>query len=136
MRSFMRYITPVILILAFIGLGYELLFNPLGFLTRMLMIAGFVALIYLIYRWIIAKRYKTSLFPARTGPSRAQLRKAQRTSSKRTSTSASSPTFINKGKEIKAGKSKSARATKNRKDAHHLTVIEGKKNKKKNRAFF
>lgn len=136
----MRYIIPVILIFAFVGLGFELLFNTLGFLTRILMIVGFIAVIFLIYRWVMAKRYGTSLFPQRSGPTRSQLRKAKRTSTKRANTSASSsataPAFIQKRKPNQAVKHKSARPAKNRKEAHHLTVIEGKKSKKKSRAFF
>ncbi len=108
------------------------------------MIVGFVAVIFLIYRWVMAKRYGTSLFPKRSGPTRAQLRKAKRTSTKRPSTgaptsnttAATSPSFMHRGKKVRAVKSKSARPATNRKEAHHLTVIEGRKNKKKNRAFF
>ena len=83
MRSIMKYIIPAVMIFAFIGLGYELLFNPLGFLTRILMMIGFIAVIFLIYRWFMSRRYGTPLFSSQSGPSRAQLKKAKRTSTQR-----------------------------------------------------
>ncbi|GAE36326.1 SA1362 family protein [Halalkalibacter akibai] len=136
MRSIMKYIVPGVLVLAFIGLGYELIFNPLGFLTRILMIVGFVALFFLIYRWFMSRRYGTPLFPSQSGPSRAQLQKAKRTSTQR-HTSASPTTVLRPNKKITTvPKKRPVRVVKKRRENHNLTVIEGKKNKKKNRAFF
>ncbi|WP_052144769.1 SA1362 family protein [Halalkalibacter okhensis] len=136
MRSIMKYIIPAVLFFAFIGLGYELIFNPLGFLTRILMIVGFVAVIFLGYRWFMSRKYGTPLFPSQTGPSRAQLRKAKKTSTKRSSTPVPAPaTFKPRTTNMMNEKKKTSRP-KNRRDGHNLTVIEGKKNKKKKRAFF
>ncbi|MDT8862512.1 hypothetical protein N0O92_20110 [Alkalihalobacillus sp. MEB130] len=135
MRSAMKYIIPVVVFFAFIGLGYELIFNPLGFLTRILMIVGFVAVIFLIYRWYMARKYGTSLFPSQTGPSRAQLQKAKRTSTKHSSSP--SPTAVFKPKRSNpANEKKKNTRPKTRREGHNLTVIEGKKSKKKKRAFF
>lgn len=135
MRSFMKYIIPVVFMFALLGLGYQLIFNAAGFLINLLVIAGFAGLIFLVIRWVMARRYGTSLFPARTGPTRAQLRKAKRTSSKKTESAPSS--FLSRGaKTVQASKSKPARLTKHKTANPHLTVIEGKKNKKKNRALF
>ncbi|WP_332632327.1 SA1362 family protein [Halalkalibacter flavus] len=135
MRSIMKYIIPVVLFFAFIGLGYELIFNPLGFLTRILMIVGFVAVIFLGYRWYMSRKYGTPLFPSQTGPSRAQLRKAKRTSTQRSSSPAPTAAFKPRTTNMMTEKKKTSRP-KNRREGHNLTVIEGKKNKKKKRAFF
>jgi hypothetical protein len=136
MRSIMKYIIPCVLLFAFIGLGYELLFNPLGFLTRILMMVGFIALIFVIYRWVMARRYGTPLFPSQSGPSRAQLRKAKRTSTQRQSSSPTKVVFGNRKVTPVSSKKKPVSVVKKRREDHNLTVIEGKKNKKKNRAFF
>ncbi|NEU29615.1 SoxR reducing system RseC family protein [bacterium LRH843] len=132
MRSFMKYIIPMVLILAVIGLGFELLTDPLGFVSSILISIGFIAVIYFVFKWVMAKRHGTSLFSSPPGPTRAQLQKAKRTSTKQRP----APSPLNRGKEIRASKAKYARSAINRKEGHHLTVIEGKKNKKKNRAFF
>lgn len=134
MRSFMKYIIPVVFLFALIGLGYQLIFNAAGFLVNLLVIAGFAGLLFLVIRWVMARRYGTSLFPSRTGPTRAQLRKAKRTSSKKAEPAP--PSFLARGKTLRASKSKPARLAKHRTANPHLTVIEGKKNKKKNRALF
>ncbi|WP_088104712.1 SA1362 family protein [Halalkalibacter urbisdiaboli] len=136
MRRAMQIIVPFVLIMAFIGLGYELFFNPLGFLKQLLFIAGFVAVVYLLYRWYLSRRYGTSLFPSRQGPTKAQIRKAKRTST------VSQPIFKRqpnvKGPNRRKAQTKRShqRSPLKRRDDHNLTVIEGKKNKKKNRAFF
>ncbi|WP_332697945.1 SA1362 family protein [Halalkalibacter lacteus] len=135
MRSIMKYIIPAVLVFAIIGLGYELLYNPLGFLTRILMMAGFIAVIFLVYRWFMARRYGTPLFPSQSGPNRAQLRKAKRTSTKRQTSPAKTAAFKPKSTNVVSAKKKPSRPKRRRED-HNLTVIEGKKNKKKNRAFF
>jgi hypothetical protein len=131
----MKYIIPAVLIFAFIGLGFELLYNPLGFLTRILVMVGFIAVIFLIYRWVMARRYGTPLFPSQSGPSRAQLRKAKRTSTKRQPSPIKTAAFKPKTPNVVSAKKKPVRPKRRRED-HNLTVIEGKKNKKKNRAFF
>lgn len=136
MRSIMNYIIPAVMIFAIIGLGYELIFNPLGFLTRILMMIGFIAVIFLIYRWFMARRYGTPLFPTQSGPSRAQLKKAKRTSVKRTAPVP--PASVFKGKKVTSvqTKKKPMRTGTKRREGHHLKVIEGKKQKKKSRALF
>ncbi|WP_227938501.1 SA1362 family protein [Alkalihalobacillus deserti] len=137
MRSIMKYIIPAVLIFAIIGLGYELLFNPLGFLTRILMMIGFIAVIFIIYRWFMARRYGTPLFPSQTGPSGAQLKKAKRTSTQRQASSPSGAVFKSKRVTAPQTKKKPIRSsTKQRREGHNLKVIEGKKQKKKSRAFF
>ncbi|ARK31412.1 SA1362 family protein [Halalkalibacter krulwichiae] len=136
MRSIMKYMIPAVLFFAAIGLGYELIFNPLGFLTRILMIVGFIAVIFLIYRWFMARKYGVPLFPTQTGPSRAQLKKAKRTSTHRQASTPATATFKSKKPSTLSSKRKQVRPVKKRREDHNLTVIEGKKNKKKNRAFF
>ncbi len=128
MRSFKGYFTLAILILAFLGLTYELLSNPVGLITRILVGIGIVAVLFLIYRLITEKRRTYS--SQYQHPTRAQLAKAKRTSS-----------MNRKPSSLSAHKSKSTRnkplnRALTRKDPPHLTVIEGKKNKKKSRALF
>ncbi len=96
------------------------------------MIVGFVAVIFLAYRWYMARKYGTPIFPTQTGPSRAQLKKAKKTSQK---PSPSTPaTFKAKSSSLKEKRKPSRPKT--RREGHNLTVIEGKKNKKKKRALF
>ncbi len=99
------------------------------------MMVGFIAVFFLIYRWFMARRYGTPLFPSQSGPSRAQLRKAKRTSLNRQSSPSKTAAFKPKTTNVVSAKKKPARPKRRRED-HNLTVIEGKKNKKKNRAFF
>lgn len=134
MRSYKGYLILVILIFAIIGLTFELLSNPVGLLTKILVGIGILTIAVFIYRFIMTKRaggsFSSSNQYQQSRPTRAQIAKAKRTSQGKMKNP--SPPFLHKGKD---GKPKPARAI-NRKNTQHLTVIEGKKNKKKSRALF
>lgn len=119
-----RRLHPIIwfvISLAVVGILYQLVTSPRQLFTTILIGAAVVAVFYFIFR-------RTS-----SGVN-GKYRKAVKQSQKRYGTNqkpakAASPLFSSK----KTAKS-SAQRKKTRE--HHLTVIEGKKNKKKNRASF
>ncbi|MCA1054794.1 hypothetical protein LCM10_07315 [Rossellomorea aquimaris] len=120
-RNIMIY---TLIILAVIGLGSWLMTNPLGLLRKLLVTAAVVGVIYFIYRkWFSQKRGTGS------NEQRAFL-KAAKQSKKR----------LKKRSAGKANKPSVSPLTKKRtnrsKSSANLTVIEGKKNKKNNRASF
>lgn len=113
MHSVKRYVVLAIIVLAIVGLSFELVSNPIGLLKSLLVVVGIVTVFYFIFRFIMERRtFRPSSHPYRP-PTRAQLLKAKRTS-----------------------KANRKPAMKYRKGQPHLTVIEGKKNKKKSRALF
>ncbi|MEC2073817.1 SA1362 family protein [Alkalihalophilus marmarensis] len=138
MQRTMQMVVLAVVALAVIGLGYQMIYNPIGLLTRVLFIAGFVAVIFFLYRLYLAKRFGTPIMPKRQGPSRSQLKKAKRTSTVKKATPSRGPNFFKATNGTSAVKKKAPypkSAIKKRAD-HNFTVIEGKKNKKKNRALF
>lgn len=140
MRSFMKYFVPVIIALAILGLSFELVTNPFGLFSNILMTIGFIALFFLIFKWVMAKRSGSSLFSSQSGPTRAQLKKAKETSRRQTTKSTSPFTrkqslMKRKDEKTRAKKKSTSPLSKKRRE-HNLTVIEGKKAKKKNRALF
>lgn len=105
----------VIIVLAVIGLGSQLIFSPQKLITQLLMVGVIVALFYFIFQ-----RFR----PGENG----KYKKAVKQSKRKYSQSAA---------PIKKSLTSNKPAPfKKRKKEHHLTVIEGKKNKKKNRASF
>ncbi|SDH50617.1 hypothetical protein SAMN05192534_106131 [Alteribacillus persepolensis] len=118
--------------LAALGFGYQLITNPLGLLTYLAVGAAVAVGMYFLFTKVILKRMAMSQYrqSARPGPSPKK------------------PSFQNKNLNTKANKHKPQRSrqsplkkrtsrpiAKKRTD-HNLTVIEGKKNRKKNRALF
>ncbi|WP_062048172.1 hypothetical protein [Bacillus sp. JCM 19034] len=127
MNSIMKFVLPVVLVFAVIGL----LFNPIALLQQLLWIVVIVGLIFLVYRFVMSKRYGIPLFPKRTGPTRSQIRKA-----KKTSRHHNRPTKRNTNIQPINTKSKTESLIRKKRTDHNFKVIEGKKNKKKNRALF
>jgi hypothetical protein len=113
-----------LIVLAFVGLGSWLIDNPLGLLRNILVIAAVIGIIFFIYR-----RWFSHRSGAGSNEQRAFL-KAAKQSKKR----------LKKKSPVKAQKSTVSPLSKKRstrkKSNANLTVIEGKKNKKNNRASF
>jgi predicted lipid-binding transport protein (Tim44 family) len=112
-----------IFFLAFIGLTTSLIKNPAGFLLNIAVILAVGAII-----WFIFRHFSTS------SPQKREQKaflKAAKKSKKRLQTKEKSPAgqqHSTKSSSLKANKHKRSKST------AHLTVIEGKKSKKKNRA--
>ncbi|MEK4908196.1 SA1362 family protein [Niallia sp. FSL R7-0648] len=112
-----------IIFLAFIGLSVNLIKNPSGFFLNIVVMVAVGAAIWFIYRHFSTsspqkKEQKAFLKAAKQSKKRLQTRDRS-SSGQQQSTKTSS---------IKANKHKRSKST------AHLTVIEGKKSKKKNRA--
>ncbi|WP_082892586.1 SA1362 family protein [Rossellomorea aquimaris] len=111
-----------LILLAILGLGSWLIENPLGLLRQVLVSAAVIGIIYFIYRrWFSQRR-------AGSNEQRAFL-KAAKQSKKRHK---KQPTSKAKAQGTSVSKKRSIR----KKSNANLTVIEGKKNKKNNRASF
>ncbi|CAI9388802.1 SA1362 family protein [Niallia sp. Sow4_A1] len=113
-----------IFLLAFIGLTTSLIKNPAGFFLNIAVIVAVGAII-----WFIFRHFNT------TSPQKREQRaflKAAKKSKKRLQTREKVPA----GQQQHSTKSSSLKANKHKrsKSTAHLTVIEGKKSKKKNRA--
>lgn len=112
-----------IFFLAFIGLTTSLIKNPAGFLLNIAVIFAVGAII-----WFLFRHFSTS------SPQKREQKaflKAAKKSKKRLHTREKSPAaqqHTSKSSSLKANKHKRS------KSSAHLTVIEGKKSKKKNRA--
>ncbi|WP_312857746.1 SA1362 family protein [Bacillus haikouensis] len=111
-------------VLAFVGLGSWLIGNPLGLLRNILITAAVIGIIFFIYR-----RWFSNRSGAGSNEQRAFL-KAAKQSKKR----------LKRKSTVKTQKSTVSPLSKKRstrkKSNANLTVIEGKKNKKSNRASF
>ncbi|WP_117160678.1 SA1362 family protein [Paraliobacillus sp. X-1268] len=117
----------ILLGLAIIGLGSKLLTNPTGFIMNILIIAGLGALIYgAIYFFIIRKRTTDDLIKYKKAVKQSK-KKYKNQQTKKASTSKA----IKKNQPI-LKKKKQVKKT----DAPHLRVIDGKKQKRKDRATF
>ncbi|GAM15340.1 SA1362 family protein [Mesobacillus selenatarsenatis] len=116
------YIVSGLIVLAIFGFAFKLFTDPLSILITLATIALVGALIY-----FLVTRLTTS------GSGRQQQRafqKAAKRSKKRFQTKDANASS-------KRSKIRSLASARNKtKDASHLTVIEGKKNRKKNRASF
>lgn len=111
--------------IAIIGLGSELLKNPTGFIMNILVIVGTGALLYgAIYYFVIRKRTTNDL---------KKYKKAVKQSKKKYKNQNTNNTITkNAIKKNTPTKKKSATKT----DPPHLRVIDGKKQKRKDRATF
>jgi lipopolysaccharide export LptBFGC system permease protein LptF len=117
-----KYIVSGLIVLSIIGIVSKLISDPVGVIKTLAVVALVGAVIYFLVR-----RFSG------TSPGKQQQRaflKAAKRSKKRFQTKETSST----SKRSKIRSLASARTKK--KDASHLTVIDGKKGKKKNRASF
>lgn len=113
--------------LAILGLGYQLITSPGAFITRMLMMVGVVVvLFFLVTRFIMPRIAGNVSSHGQTDKKYAQAQRAQQKARKRTATP-------HQKSEMKSKKRTSRPLVKRQPDVK-LTVIEGKKNKRKNRA--
>ncbi|EMT47186.1 SA1362 family protein [Anoxybacillus flavithermus] len=103
----------LLIVLAIFGLTYRLWNDPIQLLKQAMIIVLIVAVFYAIYKWIQRQRFDHSYQKAVK-----QSKKLHHQKTKPTSKKQPRPTALKK------------------KHATHLTVIEGKKGKKKNRASF
>jgi hypothetical protein len=120
-----RKIHPVlwgIILLAVVGFLYNLISSPQELFTTLLITAVIITVLYFLF-----KRFS----PGMSSPDSGKYQKAVRQSKKRYG---SQPAPAKKP-SLLSSKPKSS-GSKKRKKEHNLTVIEGKKNKKKNRASF
>jgi uncharacterized MnhB-related membrane protein len=116
-----RRLHPVIwfvISLAVVGILYQLITSPRQLFTTLLIGAAVVAVFYFIFR-------RTSA--GVNGKYKKAVKQSKKRYGSNQKPSKTSPLFSNK--KVKSTQKKRARE-------HHLTVIEGKKNKKKNRASF
>ncbi|GAE31860.1 SA1362 family protein [Halalkalibacter hemicellulosilyticus] len=132
MNSIMKFILPIIIGLSIVGLIISL-FNPLALLRQLLWVIVIVGLIFFVYRLVMSRRYGTPLFPSRSGPTRAQIRKAKKTSQHHNK---QHPSKRHTNVQPIRSKKKPEPLIRKKRPDHNFKVIEGKKNKKKNRALF
>lgn len=122
----------IVLILGGLGLLYKLFTNPNSILLQVGLLALFAGGIYVVYKFVLTKRSKGSEYNA--------YMKAARRSKKRFNEQKASGGGAQTRKMSLAASSKktlhSSLQKKKSKSNSHLTVIEGKKGKKKNRALF
>jgi predicted tellurium resistance membrane protein TerC len=124
-RRVMNGIVLAIILLGAIGLITTLVTNPVWLLKQIAIYAAIAGVIYLIYRLFFKKRM---------GSEYASYAKAAKKSKRRFDDRSNRVSTIKNIAHAKKGTKTSA--IKKKKQPSHLTVIEGKKGKKKNRAFF
>ncbi|CAH0345698.1 SA1362 family protein [Bacillus sp. CECT 9360] len=113
-----------IIALAVLGLASQLFHNPWSLIRSVLIIAVVVGIVYLIYKRLTKDKPEKK-------EQRAFLKAARQSKKRQKSTKAKRDNVAN------FSLAKSAKKSKIRKKSEaNLTVIEGKKNKKKNRASF
>lgn len=125
-RSYQKPIFFTLVSLAAFYLIIELFRNPGGLFTNLLLIVGGVTVFYLIFRYFIQGK-----IGAKTD---ARYSKAVKQSKKRYAATAGAKPNVSPITSRDRASSKPS--VPKRKAPSHLTVIEGKKGKKKNRAFF
>lgn len=124
-RSIFTYVVYGIIGLAVIGLIGQLLFNLAGFVKSLLIAAVIAGALYFLFRRLTkGKTDKKEQRAFLKAAKQSKKRHKQRSGAKQGRDNIAS--FSN---------AKSKRTPRKRTDTH-LTVIEGKKNKKKNRALF
>lgn len=125
MNRRMNGVVLVIILLGIIGVITTLVSDPLWLLKQMAIYAVLAGAIYLIYRLFMKKRM---------GKENTSYAKAVKQSKKRYDDRNTRGSNVKNITQVK--KSIKTSAVKKKKQPSHLTVIEGKKGKKKNRAFF
>lgn len=117
-----KYIVSGLIVLAIFGFAFQLFTDPLSILTMLATIALVGALIYFLVTRLTS-----------SGSGRQQKRAFQKAAKR------SKKRFQTKDANASSKRSKIrslASARNKKKDASHLTVIDGKKSRKKNRASF
>lgn len=113
-----NWFVGVIVLLAAVGLGITLFKNPAGLMRQLLFMAIAITAIYVIYRIWAGKKQGSK---ENRSFAKAAKQSKRRAKSKKSSVSTASH---------------SRKKPLRKKSTAHLTVIEGKKNKKKDRAIF
>lgn len=124
-RRVMNGIVLAIILLGAIGLITTLVTNPMWLLKQIAIYAAIAGVIYLIYRLFFKKKMGTEYSSYAKAAKRSKRRFNERNNRVSTIRNISQAKKVTKTSAIKKKKQPS-----------HLTVIEGKKGKKKNRAFF
>jgi len=119
-------VVGILIILALIGVFSSITTNPIGFLQSIAIIAMICIAIYLVVRWFSnsspnKKEQRAFLKAAKKSKRRLQQKSGE---SQGKSSSLGTLTTLRKNNKLK------------KKAPAHLTVIDGKKGKKKNRASF
>lgn len=122
-NQFSFYIIVGLIALAAVGIISKLVQDPGGFIKMIAGMALIVAVIYFLFR-----RF------SQTSPSKNHEQRAFKKAAKRSKRRFQTKENATPSKRSSIGSLSAAR--KKRKDTSHLTVIEGKKGKKKNRASF
>lgn len=118
-----------IIALAVLGLVTQLFYNPWSIMRSVLIIAVVAGIVYVIYNRLTKDKPEKK--------EQRAFRKAARQSKKRQKTKTAAATSGKRDNVANFSLAKSANRPKIRKKSEaNLTVIEGKKNKKKNRASF
>ncbi|MGM0834514.1 MAG: SA1362 family protein [Bacillota bacterium] len=125
-RGFGKPILIMLLSLAGFYLAIQLFQNPGGLFKSLLLIVGTATVLYLVFRYFIQGRIGGGRTDARYSKAVKQSKKKYPAAKPKTNVT---PLI---GKDRTGVKS----AAQKRRSSSHLTVIEGKKGKKKNRAFF
>ena len=125
MNRRMNGVVLVIISLGIIGVITTLVSDPLWLLKQIAIYTVLAGAIYLIYRLFMKKRM---------GKENTSYAKAFKQSKKRYDDRNTRGSNVKNISQVK--RSSKTSAVKKKKQPSHLTVIEGKKGKKKNRAFF
>ncbi|TXC92323.1 hypothetical protein FS935_04505 [Metabacillus litoralis] len=125
MNRRMNGVVLVIISLGIIGVITTLVSDPLWLLKQIAIYTVLAGAIYLIYRLFMKKRM---------GKENTSYAKAVKQSKKRYDDRNTRASNVKNISQVK--RSSKTSAVKKKKQPSHLTVIEGKKGKKKNRAFF
>ncbi|WP_243290215.1 SA1362 family protein [Bacillus sp. FJAT-47783] len=120
-RNRLQPLFYMIIGLALFGFGYKLFVNPGELISQLFIWAVVIGVIYFIYRAVMRSRSNNEYS--------AYLKAAKK--SKRKYKSQATVSQLKKAK-----KQPRTHLPKRKRDHTHLTVIEGKKSKKKNRALF
>ncbi|OEH94474.1 SA1362 family protein [Bacillus solimangrovi] len=133
-----RQINPIVSILiglAAFGLLYKLFTNPMSLIMQLIITAGIVVLLLFIFSSIMNRRYSNSDYSAYRKAVKQSKNKYKTSPTAKDSTSIMPKKVQMKNKpKTTTNKSKTS-ASRKRRDTN-LTVIEGKKGKKRNRALF
>lgn len=125
-----RTFHPLVMIiigLAIFGFFFRLIYHPLQLLTQIALYVGVAALIFFLYKRFMQNRYGVGGGKSPQRPSSFQIKKQKKTQKK-----GNVIPHSRNGQLVK----RSTRPLTKRSPSPNLTVIEGKKGKKKNRALF
>jgi hypothetical protein len=117
--------------LAAFGLGNQLLTNPISFLISLAIGLAIAVGLYFLFTKVIMKKMTQRQYQSHTPP-RSKAANARRGGSAAPAKSH----YKAAGSQAKPIKKRSTKAIARKRSDTHLTVIEGKKNRKKNRALF